>query len=86
VLQRAELLDDQAPYHFHALRHFYGSMLIESGAPLPDVAKLMGHSAFDMTLQVYTHSVLQADQRHAFADQMAARLTIPGPQAVAAIH
>ena len=37
--------------HFHALRHFAASWMIENGLPLPEVASLLGHSKFDTTLQ-----------------------------------
>ena len=49
-------------------------MMIEAGTPLPDTAILLGHTSFDMTLQVYTHSVLRPASRHAFVEKMAARM------------
>ena len=74
LLKRAELYHDERPFHFHALRHFYASMIIEAGTPLADVASLLGHSTFDMTLQVYTHSVIKPAGRSEFVDRMAGRV------------
>ena len=42
-------------FHFHALRHFCASWMIENRMPLTDVASLLGHANFDMTLHVYAH-------------------------------
>lgn len=50
-------------FHFHALRHFCASMMIEQGLPLTDIAELLGHSSFDMTLQVYAHSIMASQKR-----------------------
>jgi integrase len=58
-------------FHFHALRHFMASMMIESNVPLTDVAEIMGHNRFDMTLQVYAHTVRRGRIRHDIADQIA---------------
>lgn len=49
--------------HFHALRHFAASFWIESGMPLTDVAMLLGHATFDMTLQTYAHPIVNGAQR-----------------------
>lgn len=40
---------------FHALRHTYGSMLIESGADPKTVSQLMGHADVTTTLKIYAH-------------------------------
>lgn len=50
-------------FHFHALRHFCASMLVEQGVPLTDAAELLGHSSFDMTLQVYAHAIMASQKR-----------------------
>lgn len=76
LLARAGLAHEDRPFHFHALRHFYASMMIEAGTPLPDTAILLGHSTFDMTLQVYTHSVLKPAARHGFVERMVDRMAI----------
>lgn len=69
LLKQAGLWDDGGDQlHFHALRHFAASWMIEHGLALPDVASLMGHSKFDMTLQVYAHPIVGGHRRHdAFA-------------------
>jgi integrase len=61
-------------YHFHALRHFAASWMIENGMPLTDVAALLGHSKFDMTLQVYAHPMRDDRQRHLAMEAMASRM------------
>lgn len=54
LLKRAGL-GDGASLHFHALRHFAASVMIQQGIPLPDVARLLGHESFDLTLEVHAH-------------------------------
>jgi len=63
--------------HFHALRHFFGSWLIEHGMSLTEVAALLGHSSFDMTLQTYAHPIMGGTGRHEIMDQMANNLLPP---------
>lgn len=41
----------------HTLRHTYGSLLIEGGAPLTYVQRQMGHSRLSTTLDVYAHLI-----------------------------
>jgi integrase len=40
---------------FHDLRHSFGSMLLQTGAPLPYVRDRMGHSSIQVTADVYGH-------------------------------
>ena len=40
LLSRAKVLSDDKPYHFHALRHFAASWMIENGLPPTEVAAL----------------------------------------------
>lgn len=42
-------------FHFHALRHFYASLLIEAGLPPKRVQYLMGHSSITITFDRYGH-------------------------------
>lgn len=63
-------------FHYHALRHFAASMMIAGGVPLPDVAQLLGHSSFDMTLQVYAHPVAPMGQKAIALENIATTLHI----------
>ena len=42
-------------FNFHALRHVYASLLIESGLPPKRVQYLMGHASIKMTFDRYGH-------------------------------
>ena len=74
-------------FHFHALRHFCASMMISEGMPVTDVAELMGHSSFDMTLQVYAHALMVSDRRADLLEGVATALfaapALPAPTAPA---
>jgi len=74
TLKQAGLFDPEDILHFHALRHFAASWMIENGLPLTDVAALLGHRKFDMTLQVYAHPVVGGHRRHELFESMAGRL------------
>lgn len=61
-------------YHFHALRGFAASWWIDNGVPVTTVAKWLGHSKPDMTLEFYARSLAsQTDQRE-LSDRIASRL------------
>lgn len=83
LLVRAGLQDkgDKRPFHFHALRHFAASWMLEGKLSPPDVASLLGHRTFDVTLQVYAHSVFSGSHRHSALDRMAAAL-VAEPQTI----
>jgi len=53
VLERAKL----RRFRFHDLRHTFGSLLIEEGAPLPYVRDQLGHSSIQITADKYVHLV-----------------------------
>jgi integrase len=40
---------------FHALRHFYASVLLDAGENIRAVAEYLGHADPAFTLRVYTH-------------------------------
>jgi integrase len=52
-------------YGFHALRHFYASLIIESGFQPKKVQALLGHSSIQMTFDTYGHLFSNLDDDHA---------------------
>ncbi|WP_280512651.1 site-specific integrase [Corynebacterium mastitidis] len=42
-------------FTFHSLRHYYASLLIDSGVSVVGVQHALGHESAAMTLEVYTH-------------------------------
>lgn len=72
-------------FHFHSLRHFAASYMIEHRLSLPDVASLLGHEKFDMTLQVYAHPIVGGHRRHQAFEQMASGL-LAAPSAANVQH
>ncbi len=51
LIKRAELNKD---LHFHSLRHTFASWLVQRGASIYDVSKLLGHSEIKTT-EIYAH-------------------------------
>lgn len=45
----------------HTLRHSHASELLSKGAPIPTVAKRLGHANANVTLSIYSHA-LEADE------------------------
>lgn len=43
-------------FNFYALRHTYATLLIENGANMKDVQKMLGHSKLATTMDTYTHA------------------------------
>jgi integrase len=41
---------------FHDLRHLFGSNLAQAGVPIPDIARLLGHSTIAMALRYASHT------------------------------
>jgi len=66
---RAAKLSDQR-LHFHSLRHTFASWLVQNGASLYQVQKLLGHSNPRVT-QVYAH--LQPAQMHEIVEMLPLR-------------
>jgi integrase len=64
ALERANL----RRFRFHDLRHTFGSLLIEAGAPLPYVRDQMGHSSIQITADKYVH--LLAGRNVRFIDRL----------------
>ncbi|WP_414711866.1 tyrosine-type recombinase/integrase [Sphingomonas sp. CFBP9021] len=68
-------------FHFHSLRHFAASMMISHNLPLTDVASMMGHSKFDMTLQVYAHPIVGGTRRADIIERIGGfQNALPEPQ------
>ena len=75
LLREASVVTGDEPgFHFHALRHFAASWMIDNGMPIMDVALLLGHSRFDMTLQTYAHPVIAPARQHEVVNRMATAL------------
>lgn len=81
LLRRAGLERIGDGFHFHALRHFAASWMIDSGLPITEVASLLGHRKFDVTLQVYAHPIVNGHRRTAVFERMAERL-IAAPRVI----
>lgn len=50
-----------AHYSPHDIRHRYVSMLVQAQVPVPIVAKIVGHSKSSMTLDTYSHVLIDED-------------------------
>lgn len=58
-------------YTFHSLRHFYASMMIDRGVPIPALSKIIGHSSTTITMSVYVHALSDAqDTVRSFANKI----------------
>ena len=64
---------------FHALRHFYASVLIDAGESVKAVAEFLGHADPGFTLRVYAHLFpSSAERARAAVDEvLAGRSAIP---------
>lgn len=60
--------------HFHAMRHFAGSWWLHNGLPVADVSRLMGHANPSITMKIYIHEMLDAEERASAIDTYAAAL------------
>ena len=67
-VRKAGLPDDRV--HFQSLRHTFASWLVQSGATLYEVQRLLGHSSSKVT-EIYSH--LQPEQMHRTVD----RISVP---------
>jgi integrase len=48
---------------FHGLRHCYASLMIDAGADISIVSKLLGHSSISVTADIYAHMLKAVGQR-----------------------
>jgi integrase len=60
-------------YHFHSLRRSFASWLVQNGAPIYEVQKLMGHSTIQVT-EIYAH--LAPSQLHSTVERLSQQLTM----------
>lgn len=60
-------------YHFHSLRHSFAGWLIQNGAPIYEVQKLMGHSTIQVT-EMYAH--LAPNQLHGTVERLSQQLAM----------
>lgn len=51
----------------HGLRHTYCSLLLSQNVPIQTVSKYMGHSDSTVTLEVYSHFILDTQEKAVFA-------------------
>lgn len=52
------------PYNFHALRHYYASVMLVSGMPNKYAQERMGHATQDMLVRVYQHVFTSEQERY----------------------
>lgn len=79
LLRRAGLWREADNLHFHSLRHFAASWWLHHGMAVTDTASLMGHAAFDITLQIYAHPIVGGNARHEAFERLTTGLLIaPG--------
>lgn len=52
------------PYNFHALRHYYASVMLLSGMPNRYARERMGHATENMLINVYQHTFRSEQERH----------------------
>ncbi len=52
------------PYNFHALRHFYASVMLVSGMPNKYAQERMGHGSDDMLKKVYQHTFKSQQEKY----------------------
>lgn len=58
----------------HALRHTHCSLMLESGVPIQDVQKRLGHSNIDITLRIYAH--ISKEQQEKAVEQFSNFMTL----------
>jgi integrase len=52
------------PYNFHALRHYYASIMLMHGIPNRYAKEKMGHASEDMLKRVYQHTFKNVTDQH----------------------
>jgi integrase len=62
----------EPPVRFHDLRHTCVTLLLDSGVPPHVVRDIVGHSALDVTMNIYAHVSL--DEKRMAMEKLADRL------------
>ena len=80
VMARAGLVDENGDklFTFHCLRHFYGSIRLMRGDPVPLIARDMGHKNLQTFLTRYAHVI--EEMRRQPSVMHAASLELVGPR------
>lgn len=79
LLDRAGIAKGESGYrHFHALRHFAGSLWLEQGASLAEVSQLLGHANTAVTAKVYSHALKSNELQQPLVERCAQGL-LPAP-------
>jgi len=63
--------DGFAPFRFHDFRHSCASFLLNSGMPITDVSRQLGHADPSITLRVYSHCIQKNEAGIGLLDRLA---------------
>ncbi|HJA90822.1 MAG TPA: site-specific integrase, partial [Candidatus Jeotgalibaca merdavium] len=65
VMDRISKKADLKRITVHQLRHTHCSLLFEAGADIKEVQERLGHSSYEITLNIYTHVTEKAKEETA---------------------
>lgn len=63
ALRRAGVPEPKRAEGFHALRHFYASVLLDGGESIKALSEYLGHADPGFTLRTYTHLMPASSER-----------------------
>ncbi|TQM10922.1 tyrosine-type recombinase/integrase [Pseudonocardia kunmingensis] len=63
ALRKAGVVDPKRGDGFHALRHFYASVLLDGGESIKALSEYLGHADPGFTLRTYTHLMPSSAER-----------------------
>lgn len=88
VLEAAATKAGVAGVSHHTFRHTHGSMLLDQGWSIPDVAHRLGHANPAITAQVYSHRMRDRDHDLSFLDAgfVGNTWAIEGPETAAKLE
>ncbi len=70
---------------FHAIRHTFATRALELGVDVKTISELLGHSSVSITLNVYSHSLMEQKKaaiekfNHMYLLNMETAATAPDP-------